>query len=156
MSVGRLRAAIALLSLLGAGIAAYLVYTRYSGTSIFCATGGCETVQQSRYAVVAGVPVAALGLIGYAAILVTAAVPKPASAALGVAFATIGVVFSAYLLYAQIALVDAICQWCVANDAVICLVATACIWRYLREQTAEGAAKARPLRRAQAGEPPVT
>ena len=137
--LGPLRTGIALLSLVGAGIAAYLVYTRYSGASIFCSTGGCETVQNSKYAEVAGIPVAVLGLIGYAAILVTAAVPGPTPAAVGVAFAAIGVAFSAYLLYAQVVLIDAICQWCVANDAVISLLAAACLWRFLREQVTASA-----------------
>jgi len=134
MSAGRLRAAIAALSLAGAGIAAYLVYTRYSGAAIFCSTGGCESVQNSKYAEVAGIPVAVLGLIGYAAILVTAAAPGPMSAAVGVALSAVGLAFSGYLLYAQLGPIDAICQWCVANDAVISLLATACLWRFLREQ----------------------
>jgi uncharacterized membrane protein len=134
MSVAHLRAAIALLSLAGAGIAAYLVYTRYSGAAIFCSTGGCETVQSSKYAEVAGIPVAVLGLIGYAAIFVTAVLRDPMSAAVGVALSAIGVAFSGYLLYAQLGPIDAICQWCVANDAVISLLATGCLWRFLREQ----------------------
>ena len=46
--------------LAGLGIAGYLTYTRYSGAPIVCATGGCETVQHSRYAVVAGIPVAVM------------------------------------------------------------------------------------------------
>ena len=134
MTARRLRAAIAMLSLAGAGIAAYLVYTRYSGASIFCSTGGCETVQNSKYSEVAGIPVAVLGLVGYAAILLTAAVPGPMPAALGVVFSATGVAFSGYLLYAQLVPIDAICQWCVANDVVISLLAAACLWRFLREQ----------------------
>ena len=134
MSAGRVRTAIALLSLAGAGIAAYLVYTRYSGVAIFCSTGGCETVQSSKYAVVAGVPVAILGLVGYAAILLTALVPGPTSAAIGVALSAIGVAFSAYLLYAQLGPIGAICQWCVANDAVISLLVAACLLRFVREE----------------------
>jgi uncharacterized membrane protein len=136
MSAGRLRAAIAALSLAGMGIAAYLVYTRYSGASIFCSTGGCETVQHSKYAVVGGIPVAVLGLVGYAAIIATAAFSGPTSAALGVTFAIVGVAFSGYLLYAQLVLIDAICQYCVANDVLISVVAALCLWRFLREQLA--------------------
>jgi uncharacterized membrane protein len=134
VTVARVRTAISLLSLAGAAVATYLVYTRYSGAAIFCSTGGCETVQSSKYAVVAGVPVAVLGLIGYAAILLTALVPGPMSAAFGVAFSAMGVAFSGYLLYAQLGPIGAICQWCVANDAIISLVSVACILRFLREQ----------------------
>jgi uncharacterized membrane protein len=128
------RAAIAVLALAGAGVAAYLTATKLSGAAPVCATGGCETVQSSPYAEVAGMPVAVLGLIGYAAILLTALVPGPNSAALGVAFSAIGVAFSGYLLYAQLGPIGAVCQWCVANDAVISLLAAACLLRFLREQ----------------------
>jgi uncharacterized membrane protein len=140
MSVGRLRAAIAVLSLVGAGIAAYLVYTRYSGASIFCSTGGCETVQNSKYAKVGGIPVAVLGLVGYLAILATAAVRGATSAAIGVALAVLGAAFSAYLLYAQLMLIDAVCQWCVSSDIVLSLLAVACLWRFRRESVTPQAA----------------
>ena len=119
----RLRAAIAALAIAGAGIAAYLAYTRYSGDRILCATGGCETVQRSSYAEVAGVPVAVLGLAAYLAILATALAPGVTAAALGAALALGGVAFSAYLLVVQLAVIDAVCQWCVASDVVIALLA---------------------------------
>src|SRR5262249_34572818 len=65
------RWAIAALSLVGVAITSYLLYTRYSGTRIACPTGGCETVQHSRYAKLGGIPVAGLGLAGYLALLAT-------------------------------------------------------------------------------------
>ena len=55
MTEGRLRAAIAILALAGAAVAAYLVYARYTGTRLACTTGGCETVQHSKYAKAAGI-----------------------------------------------------------------------------------------------------
>jgi hypothetical protein len=42
------------LALAGAAVAAYLVYARYAGTQLACTTGGCETVQHSKYAKAAG------------------------------------------------------------------------------------------------------
>jgi uncharacterized membrane protein len=122
---GRLRLAIGALALAGLAVASYLTYARYSGTQLYCATGGCETVQHSRYAVVAGIPVAVLGLAAYVAILGSALVPGPMSAAVGFGLAAIGVVFSAYLLVAQLFLIHAICQWCVASDVVVTLLAIA-------------------------------
>ena len=44
-----------------------------------------------------------------------------------------GAAFSAYLLWAQLARIDAICQWCLANDAIIAIVAVLCVARLLRE-----------------------
>jgi uncharacterized membrane protein len=120
---GRLRVAIAALALAGIGVASYLTYSRYSGTPLFCSTGGCDTVQHSRYALIAGVPVAVLGLIAYGCILGTASVRGAAAAATGFGLAVAGLLFGAYLLYAQLALIHAVCQWCLASDVVVSLLA---------------------------------
>jgi len=123
LTEGRLRSAIALFSLVGLGIAAYLTYARYSGTQLFCATGGCETVQNSRYAIVAGVPVAVLGLVAYLAFFGTALFRGQTAAVAAVCIAVVAVLFSTYLLLAQLFLIHAVCQWCVASDAVVTILA---------------------------------
>ena len=136
MSERHLRVAIGVLALAGLGIAAYLTYLHYAGGSPYCIAGrgGCEEVQESEYAKLAGIPVAVLGLVAYAALLVTALVPGAVAAAAGAGIALTGVAFRVWLLYAQLALIDAVCQWCVANDFVIALAATAAVWR-LRQST---------------------
>ena len=136
MTERRLRGVVAVLAVAGLCIAGYLTYLHYAGGSPYClaGSGGCEQVQESEYAKVAGVPVAVLGLVAYAALLVTALVPGATAAALGAAIAVAGVAFSAWLLYTQLALIDAVCQWCVANDVVIALTAAAAVWR-LRKST---------------------
>ena len=136
MTEARLRAAIAALALAGLGIASYLVYSRYSGAQLFCSTGGCDTVQHSRYAVIGGVPVAVLGLAAYAALVATALVPGANAAAVGLGVAAAGVVFSTYLLVAQVTLIHAVCQWCVASDVLVSLVALATWARFAIAQRA--------------------
>ena len=138
MSERTLRAAIAALAIAGAGVASYLVYTRYSGARIACATGGCETVQQSRYSELAGMPVAVLGLVLYLALLVTALLRGAAAAAACATLAAGGALFAAYLLVVQIAVIDAICQWCVASDVIILAIAVLAVLR-LRLTEAPGA-----------------
>jgi uncharacterized membrane protein len=132
----RRRAVIGSLAVVGLGIAGYLAYLHYAGGSPYCLAGGgsCEQVQESEYAKVAGIPVAVLGLIAYAALLVPTLVPGPTAAAVGAGVALTGVAFSAWLLYAQLVLIDAVCQWCVANDVVMTLIAVAALWR-LRQST---------------------
>lgn len=132
MTEERLRAVVGVLAVVGLGIAGYLTYLHYAGDSPYCIAGGggCERVQESEYAKVAGIPVAALGLLAYAALLVTAFVSGPTAAAVGAAIALTGVAFSGWLLYAQLVLIDAVCQWCVANDVVITLIAVAAVWRF--------------------------
>jgi uncharacterized membrane protein len=120
---GRLRAAIAALALAGAGVAAYLVYARYTATRLVCTTGGCETVQHSKYAKAAGIPVAVLGLAAYLAVFATALSNRVEAAAIGTTIVLAGFAFGVYLIVIQVAVIDAICQWCLASDGILALLA---------------------------------
>ena len=128
----RLRGAIAVLAIAGAGVAAYLVYARYTGIRLACTTGGCETVQHSKYAKLAGIPVAVLGLTAYVAVFLTAFWDRIEAAAIGAAIVLGGLAFGVYLIVIQVALIDAICQWCLASDAILFLLALACAERLRR------------------------
>jgi uncharacterized membrane protein len=138
LSEGRLRLAVALLALAGAGIASYLTYARYADATIACATGGCETVQESDYAEVAGLPVAVLGLVGYVAILATALFAGEVARIVGAALALAGLAFSAYLVLVQAFAIEAFCQWCLASDVVMLLLAAATVARLRAGQPAPG------------------
>lgn len=126
------RAAIAGLALAGAAVAAYLVYARYTGTRLSCTTGGCETVQHSKYAKAAGIPVAVLGLVAYLTVFATALSARVEAAAIGVAVCLGGLAFGIYLIVIQVAVIDAICQWCLISDAILALLAIACAERLRR------------------------
>jgi uncharacterized membrane protein len=138
-----LRGAIGFLALAGAGIAAYLVYVRYAGIHITCGTGGCETVQHSKYARAAGIPVAVLGLAAYVAVFATALSARVEAAALGAAVALAGLAFGVYLIVIQVAVIDAICEWCLASDAVLALLAVAAAERLRRAAGLPQSASAR-------------
>jgi len=131
----KLRTPIAAACLIGAAIAAYLTYVHYAHTAPICMTGGCETVQKSKYAELAGVPVALLGLMTYVVLFGIAFVRGVAAAAGGVFVALVGVVFSGYLLWAQLGPIDAICQWCLGNDVTIAVVAALYVVRLLTEES---------------------
>ena len=131
MSDRALRAAVGILAAVGAAIAGYLTYARFTHTQVACATGGCEIVQRSDYAELVGIPVALLGLGAYIFLLGTAFSSSEAARAAGAAVALAGAAFSAYLVYVQIAVIDAICQWCVASDVVMALLAAACVARVI-------------------------
>ena len=129
----RLRIAIATAALVGAAISIYLTVVHYAHVSPICTSGGCEKVQQSSYAELAGIPVAVLGLVAYLAVLATAAVRGVTAAFAGATIALAGAAFSGYLLWAQLARIHAICQWCIGNDVVIAVVAVLCVARVLTE-----------------------
>jgi uncharacterized membrane protein len=110
--------AIAGLALLGLAISIYLTYVHYAGIEPVCSSiSNCERVQTSEYADLAGIPVAVLGIAGYAAILVSLRMRADVTALLSY----LAVAFSAYLTWAELFKIDAICQWCVAS-AIITLV----------------------------------
>ena len=119
MSDRALRVATTIVAIAGVAVAGYLTWAHYASSAVVCvAGGGCETVQESDYAEIAGVPVALLGLIAYTLILAAVAWDSP-TARLGAAtLALVGLLFSMYLL-ALLFVIDAICSWCLANDVVI-------------------------------------
>jgi uncharacterized membrane protein len=137
----RLRLAVAVLALAGVAIAGYLTWARFAHESVACPIGGggCETVQESRYAELAGIPVALLGLLLYVTVLGLVTWDAPAARQAVAAFGLAGTAFAAYLLVVQLAVIDAVCAWCLANDAVICLLAIAATLRLVRESQPAGA-----------------
>jgi uncharacterized membrane protein len=119
-----LRAASVAVATVGLAIAAYLTIVHYAGGSPACAIAhGCETVQKSRYAEVAGVPVALLGVLGYAAILISLLRDDELGRTVTAVLALAGFAFSAWLTYVEVARLDAICIWCVGSAICMTLLA---------------------------------
>jgi uncharacterized membrane protein len=141
MTERRLRIAIAVLSLAGLGVAGYLTWVHYADLEPICAggSGGCERVQNSDYAELAGVPVALLGVVGYAAILGSLALPGEAGRFAGALLALAGFGFSAYLTYVELFEIDAVCQWCVASAVIMTALAALTSMRVLAAPPADSA-----------------
>lgn len=135
----RIRIAIGALASVGVLLATYLVVERYTGGVISCTTGGCETVQRSSYSVLAGVPVAVLGLVAYLAILALCFFRSEAARAAQLGLALTGVVFSGYLLWAQAVPIGAFCDWCLASDAIMTAIALLTLLRMRRVPSYSGA-----------------
>jgi uncharacterized membrane protein len=129
-----LRLATAVLALAGIGIAGYLTWVHYKGIDPVCVGGGggCEIVQASRWAELAGVPVALLGLIAYVTVLASLALPEEPGRAVAAFVTLVGFGFSAWLTYVELVEIEAICQWCVASAAVMTGLALVSVARMLR------------------------
>ena len=131
----RLRIAIGVLCLIGIGIAGYLTYVHYAGLKVLClSSGGCETVQASRYAELGGIPVATLGLVGYILILGSLALRGETGRAAGFGLALFGFCFSMYLTYRELFTIHAICQWCVGSAVLMTLLTIITLVRFLRAE----------------------
>jgi uncharacterized membrane protein len=125
-----LRAASALIALVGLGIATYLTVVHYSDAAPVCAIAhGCATVQQSEYADLAGIPVALLGLLGYVAILASLARDGEAWRTATAFLALAGFAFSAWLTYVEIVRIEAICIWCVGSAVCMTVLAALSVAR---------------------------
>jgi uncharacterized membrane protein len=129
--------AIALLSLAGLGVAAYLAYVETQQVAAVCGpVGDCNTVQQSEYAWLFGlIPIGVMGLVGYAAILIAWAVQRWGNGRLAglaalalLAMALFGTLFSIYLTFLEPFVIGATCAWCVTSaiimTALLALTAT--------------------------------
>jgi uncharacterized membrane protein len=128
VSARRLTLIVAGLAVIGAAIAGYLTWVHFAELQPYCVGGGggCERVQSSPYAKLAGVPVAVIGLAGYLAVLASLALAdRSVTAFLGL----VGAGFSAYLTYLELVVIDAVCQWCVASAVVMTALAIAAVAR---------------------------
>ncbi len=131
MTERRLRLATALICVLGLAVAGYLTYVHYAELEPLCVGGGggCEKVQSSDYAELAGIPVAVLGLGGYGLILASLWVPGDAGRVSGALLALVGFGFSVYLTWVELFEIDAICQWCVVSAVLMTVLAVTTAWR---------------------------
>jgi uncharacterized membrane protein len=129
MSERTIRFTSAALAAVGAATAGYLLYVRSTGGTLACVTGGCETVQHSSYAELFGVPVAALGLAGFLGLFACALARGEWARLTQAALALTGFCFGVYLLYVQVFVIDAICQWCVTSDVLTTAIAALSLLR---------------------------
>lgn len=112
----------------GVLISAYLTVVHYAEAQLACVTASfvdCDAVTTSSYSFVPGteIPVALAGIVWSAAsaaagILALRAEPpwlRPAQ----LAWSAAGVAAALYLIYAEIAVIGAICEWCTALHVLI-------------------------------------
>ena len=122
---------VAALALAGIFISTYLtLYKLGMIGELSCTIGSCETVNTSRWSVFLGLPVAAWGLFFYIDVFVIALVGtmprfenEPLISVVLAGEAVIGVLFSAWLTYLELAVIHAICIWCVTSAAIVVAIA---------------------------------
>ena len=112
-------------ALVGACVAGYLTWVHYADIEPVCVGGGagCERVQASDQSELAGIPVALLGLFNYALIAVALLTRTALGQTAATAMALTDGAFSLYLTYVGFWVIEAICQWCVANAVIATLLA---------------------------------
>jgi uncharacterized membrane protein len=121
---------VAALALAGIFISLYLTLYKIGIIGeLSCSIGSCETVNLSKWSRFLGLPVAAWGLffsIDVFAIALIGTMPRfenePLISLVLAAEAAVGVLFSAWLTYLELAVIHAICIWCVTSAVVVTLI----------------------------------
>jgi uncharacterized membrane protein len=121
---------VAALALAGIFISTYLTLYKLSVIGdLSCTIGSCETVNTSRWSTFLGLPVAAWGLLFYLDVFGVAflgTMPRledePLISVVLVAEAGIGVLVSAWLTYLELAVIHAVCIWCVTSAAIVTVI----------------------------------
>jgi uncharacterized membrane protein len=121
------RMAVAVLSLVGVFISAYLWLFKLGkiGT-IACGSGGCETVQLSPQSRFLGIEVALIGLVGYLVLFGLSLVslqPRYMAGGWPVRWLVLlsggAFLFTLYLKSLELFVIHAICRWCVVSAVLI-------------------------------------
>jgi uncharacterized membrane protein len=130
------------LILAGSGllVAIYMTVYKLTDNQTMClGNGGCSVVNNSVYSEVYGVPVALVGALGYAVILMVLLLRgrwrflDRNAALMGFGLCLAGFLFTVYLVYVEIALIRALCPFCLASQAIMTLLFAASVVRLVRE-----------------------
>jgi uncharacterized membrane protein len=121
-------------ALIGLVDSIYLTWIKLAHQEALClpGIGDCETVNNSRYAELFGIPIALLGAFAFLIILalvlledrrvMSLPVSKETSKMAVFGISLIGVLYSVYLTYIEIAVLRAICPYCVISALAILAV----------------------------------
>lgn len=119
--------AMAVMAVLGVGIAIYLTFVHYAGAPLYCPANGivnCAAVTTSAYSLVPGtsLPITIPGMLwflvsgGLAAVALRSVwrgQPElPHLRLVHLIWAAAGLIYVLYLVYAEIVLLHHICEWC--------------------------------------------
>lgn len=134
---------LAVLDVIGLAIAAYLSIVEVGGGVPVCGPlHGCETVAQSEYSRIAGIPVAVYGVVLSVTLLSLALAWWRTNfrglLLLHYGLSLGGVLFEVYFLYLQIAVIRAVCVWCTSYGVSLILRFVVALIVWLRQTRGVG------------------
>jgi len=122
----KLRITSIILAILGLLDSIYLVWVKFTGNYAICGPiGNCESVNSSQYSEIFGVPIALLGAGAYLVMVVLLLLEPRGSfwaesgPIIVFGMSLIGVLYSIYLTYIEIAILQAICPYCVISAIIL-------------------------------------
>jgi uncharacterized membrane protein len=132
------------LAILGVLVAGYLTWAHIDESTALCSEGGgCDIIRQSPYSQTAGIPVAAIGVLGYLSILGILVLEEDngplveSGPVLVFGLSLVGALYSAYLTYLELFVIDALCPYCVASAVIVAALFVLALSRVCRVSRAE-------------------
>ena len=132
------RASLALV-VIGLLVSIYMtIYKLTSNDSMCLGSGDCSTVNASIYSEVNNIPVAAIGILGYLAILGVLFFENRNSffrqngTLMIFGMALTGFIFTVWLIYVEVALLKAICPFCVTSQVAMTLIFIMAVIRLIK------------------------
>ncbi len=133
------RTSIALV-VLGIAVSIYMtIYKLTDNNSMCLGSGDCSVVNASRYSEVNGIPVAVIGVIGYVAILAALLLEtrsrffRENGTMLTFGMSLTGFIFTVWLIYVEIALIKALCPFCITSQVTMTILFILAIIRLIRQ-----------------------
>jgi uncharacterized membrane protein len=128
------------LVILGLLVSIYMTIYKITSNNAMClGSGDCSTVNASRYSEVYGIPVAVFGVLGYAAILATLFFEtrntffKQNSTLMIFGMALTGFLFTLWLIYVEVAILKALCPFCVTSQTAMTIIFIIAVTRLIRQ-----------------------
>jgi uncharacterized membrane protein len=133
------RASVAL-AIVGLLVSIYMTIYKITANNAMClGSGDCSTVNASRYSEVNGIPVALIGVLGYLAILAVHLFENrnrffaQNSAMMIFGMALTGFLFTFWLIYVEVALLKALCPFCVTSQAAMTIIFIIAVMRLIKQ-----------------------
>ncbi len=134
------RASVALV-IVGLAVSVYMTIYKFTGNDGMClGSGDCSTVNASVFSEVNGIPVAVFGIIGYATILIVHFYEnkleflRKNGAMLIFGMSLTGFLFTLWLVYVELAILKAICPFCVTSQVSMTLIFIIAVTRLIRNE----------------------
>jgi len=141
MKDNKLRIISLILAVIGLLDSIYLSWVKLANRYALCGPiGDCESVNSSIYSEVAGIPIALLGAGAYLFIIIflllesQGGIWKEYGSYLIFGISLAGTLYSVYLTYLEIAVIHAICPYCVVSAIMIFLILVLSLIRLINEE----------------------
>ena len=117
------------ITIIGLLVSIYMTIYKFTSNDAMCVgSGDCHTVNTSKYSEVNGIPVAAVGMLGYASLLgILWLERKPGfikdnGSMIFFGISLIGFFFTLWLVYVEVALLKAYCPFCITSQVSMTLI----------------------------------